>query len=124
EYRDELARAWFSLGLLFSIAKRPQEAQDADRRAREQFSESPAAQRYCDLGKWLGEAGHRSESERAFDRAAELAPDDSQVWFSRAYYHGMLGQHDRAIADYTKLIELDPTNSAAWNNRGVCYEIL
>src|SRR5206468_10167992 len=57
EYRDELARAWFSLGLLLSIAKRPQEAHDAERRARELFSESSAAQRYCDLGKWLGEAG-------------------------------------------------------------------
>jgi WD40 repeat protein/tetratricopeptide (TPR) repeat protein len=124
EYRDELARAWFSLGLLLSTAKRPQEAHDADRRARELFSESRAALRYCELGKWLGEAGHRSESERAYDRAVELAPDNSNVWFSRAYYYGAQGQHDRAIAVYTKLIELDPTNSAAWNNRGVCYENL
>ncbi len=31
------------------------------------------------------------------------------------------GDYDRAIADYTKVIEIDPRNAMAYHNRGVAY---
>jgi tetratricopeptide (TPR) repeat protein len=35
-----------------------------------------------------------------------------------------LHQYDKAIADNTKAIELDPTNAVAWNSRGFAYNEL
>ena len=40
----------------------------------------------------------------------------------RAYYK--LGQHHRAINDYTKAIQLDPDDALAYNNRGISYRNL
>src|SRR5262249_49329879 len=35
-----------------------------------------------------------------------------------------LHQSDKALADYSKAIELDPKNAAAWHNRGYAYKEL
>ena len=46
-------------------------------------------------------------------------------YFNRglAYYY-YLGQHQRAIQDYDKAIQLDPNDAKAYNNRGFAYHNL
>jgi serine/threonine protein kinase/tetratricopeptide (TPR) repeat protein len=56
--------------------------------------------------------------------AIELAPADEVPWRVRGGAYAKRGQLGKAIADYSKAIELKPNdhgNLAAWNNRGIAY---
>jgi tetratricopeptide (TPR) repeat protein len=77
-----------------------------------------------------------SEASRAKEEAAGGLAADPQASRAeitkrlvRAYinrgaaYHAR-GDDDRAIADYTKAIEIDPLFAAAYTKRGVAYETL
>jgi tetratricopeptide (TPR) repeat protein len=48
-------------------------------------------------------------------------PNDATAYHNRAVAYGANGEIDRAIADYTKAIELTPDNAAAYDNRGRAY---
>ena len=39
---------------------------------------------------------------------------------NRGYAYGKKGDYNRAIADYTQAIELNPNYVEAYNNRGAC----
>jgi tetratricopeptide (TPR) repeat protein len=52
------------------------------------------------------------------------AGNDPDVWFMRAFAYGALGQQDRAVADYSKLIDMNLYGGMVWNNRGVAYRAL
>jgi tetratricopeptide (TPR) repeat protein len=46
------------------------------------------------------------------------------VWadsYSRGNDYYRKGEYDRAIADYTKAIKLDPKHAFFYNNRGIAY---
>jgi tetratricopeptide (TPR) repeat protein len=49
------------------------------------------------------------------------APNDASAYHNRAVAFGLSGDIDRAIADYTKTIEIRPDNAAAYENRGRAY---
>ena len=42
----------------------------------------------------------------------------------RGVAYGELGQHQRAIEDYDKAIQLDPNEASLYNNRGIVYRNL
>ncbi|MGB5772260.1 MAG: tetratricopeptide repeat protein, partial [Crocosphaera sp.] len=44
-----------------------------------------------------------------------------QKFFESGYLHYNLSEYDKAIADYTKAIELNPNYAYAYNNRGLAY---
>ena len=44
---------------------------------------------------------------------------DTSFYFDRAYENAEKGNHLEAIADYTKVIEINPENSDAYINRGL-----
>ena len=44
--------------------------------------------------------------------------ETGDVYFDRAYDKAEKGDYYGAIADYTKVIEINPRNAAAYNNRG------
>ena len=46
---------------------------------------------------------------------------DAIAYYNRAVAYEMRDDTDRAIADYTKAIELAPDNAAAYDNRGRAY---
>ena len=46
------------------------------------------------------------------------------AYHNRGRSYDKLGQHQRAIEDYDKVIELDPNNAEAYNNRGSSYHSL
>jgi WD40 repeat protein/serine/threonine protein kinase/Flp pilus assembly protein TadD len=130
DYRRELARSACCLTLV-RPGGGPDPGQDGHRlEAPELFGKLPPddqrrlAHQLTDLGKSMLAAGRKEEAETAFSLAIDLKPDNSDVWFQRAYAHAAAGETEQAIADYSEVIKLDPSSSTAWNNRGVCHEIL
>ena len=43
------------------------------------------------------------------------------IYYNRGVAYGNLGQHNQAISDFTRAIELNPEFALAYNNRGVAY---
>src|SRR4030088_991426 len=48
-------------------------------------------------------------------------PTAATAYHNRAVAYELVGDIDRAIADYTKTIELAPEDAAAYDNRGRAY---
>jgi tetratricopeptide (TPR) repeat protein len=68
---------------------------------------------------------------KQWDQAAEdlrvavgLNPglNDARTWFELGYACGQAGRPKQALAAYARVIDLDPKNNAAWNNRGLLHE--
>ncbi|CAI7876927.1 unnamed protein product, partial [Closterium sp. NIES-53] len=53
--------------------------------------------------------------------ALEQAPKAGQILRQRASVLGILGRHKEAIADWTAVIEMDPNDAAARQERGAAY---
>ncbi|MBN1992836.1 MAG: tetratricopeptide repeat protein, partial [Anaerolineae bacterium] len=58
----------------------------------------------------------RDEAERY--TFAETLPRIALHYFATGLAHQSLKQYDKALADYTRAIELNPEDAAAYNNRG------
>ena len=58
------------------------------------------------------------------DEALNIEADHVDALMLRAENHRMLGQYQRARTDYARLIELDPMNLDAWNNKGFVERLL
>ena len=50
-------------------------------------------------------------------------PEQGGAWSIGAWL-GRLDDLDKALADFSKAIELDPKSAMAWNNRGLVYSKL
>ena len=67
---------------------------------------------------------HKEDFPAAFKDADQLVkfyPSTAKGYYLRAFVEDKLGQPDQAIADYSKAIELDPTNGEPRANRGIIY---
>ena len=53
-----------------------------------------------------------------------LKPRDAGLYFNRGIAHGSVGAHERALADYTEAIAIQPDLAVAYHNRGVELERL
>jgi tetratricopeptide (TPR) repeat protein len=47
--------------------------------------------------------------------------NEAFAYFNSGYAYGEKGDYDRAIADYTQAIRIDPNHAKAYNNRGAAY---
>ncbi|MFZ5828567.1 MAG: tetratricopeptide repeat protein [Planctomycetota bacterium] len=65
--------------------------------------------------------GNRHKAVEAYTRAIKLKPDLTSAYLSRAVALNELGQPEEALADFTKAIELDPTNSYPYEQRSHIY---
>ena len=54
----------------------------------------------------------------------ELAADDATAYRNRGLSYSDLDQHQRAIEDFDKAIQLDPGYAKAYYNRGLAYRRL
>ena len=80
---------------------------------------------------WLSETGvalfnleRIKEALVYLNNAADVEPDNSYRYSSRAYVKGALKDYEGAVLDYQKCIELDPDDSIAYNNLGLAQEQL
>jgi tetratricopeptide (TPR) repeat protein len=58
----------------------------------------------------------------ALGRQGAFPNELADLQFSTAFCHYLLGANDEAIADYDKVIRLDPKYAPAYNNRGIIYQ--
>ena len=63
-------------------------------------------------------AGRHEESLALRDELATGRPDDVKFLFYRGISHSLLDNNEAAIADYDRVIALDPTHNASYLNRG------
>ncbi len=52
---------------------------------------------------------------------AKDADEKSKIYYNRGANYGRKGEHDRALEDYSKAIELKPDYADAYHDRGVTY---
>jgi tetratricopeptide (TPR) repeat protein len=50
-----------------------------------------------------------------------IAPNDAEAYYNRGLAYQLKKEYDKAIADYTKAIEINPNDAEAYNNRGLAY---
>ena len=55
------------------------------------------------------------------DRKLSLNSSDQNARFKRGYLYGVIGCTNAALADLTKTIEIAPSQSGAFTERGLCY---
>jgi tetratricopeptide (TPR) repeat protein len=53
--------------------------------------------------------------------AAEATSMDSEAYINRGIAYKMMGDHDQAIANFSKALEINPRLAAAYVNRGRAY---
>jgi tetratricopeptide (TPR) repeat protein len=71
-----------------------------------------------------GECFQNKEPQLSIKGCSEIIqrdPNDVTAYHNRAIAYGLTGDIDRAIADYTKAIEIGPNNAAAYEHRGRAY---
>ena len=88
------------------------------------------------MGVDVGSSFHRAyksvadfEQKHSFQVPKDLAilltsktePDDAEVYNTRGLAYSESGEHDQAIEDFTKAIELKPECAEAYANRGTAY---
>lgn len=56
--------------------------------------------------------------------AIALNPGHCRAYYNRAYCHDRLSQFEEAVFDYSKALQVEPTNSTALHNRGSLFERL
>ena len=54
-------------------------------------------------------------------KSIKPTPNDAEVHYSYGLAYRKKGDHDRAIAEYTKVIALKPDHAGAYRNRGTAY---
>jgi len=95
--------AMTNLVLLYQLEDRPQAAAVWERRVAAYRDANPY------YHAWLGDeaqaAGDPRQALRHYDRAIELAPEDSQLLFARGRIHYTLGQLEAAEADMEQAID-------------------
>ena len=72
-----------------------------------------------------GRENQRDLASAYFNRglAYKAKSDLAMAYTIRGVAYGLKGDFDRAIADYTQAIQLDPKNAVSYNNRGAAYGI-
>ena len=58
---------------------------------------------------------------RDLDEAIRLEPRDPQGYNNRGTVHAEMGNHQKAIDDFSRALELDPGFASAHRNRGNAY---
>jgi tetratricopeptide (TPR) repeat protein/serine/threonine protein kinase len=80
------------------------------------------AQKYCDLAQQLRSDKRYEDAVEAYSRAIEVVSDYTLAWKGRGLIRqDILKQYNLAVTDWSKVIELEPSNAWAWNYRGCAY---
>jgi tetratricopeptide (TPR) repeat protein len=73
------------------------------------------------LGALLAEEWLDTEALTYLDRAIELAPDMWQAFYARGHAYTLFYEHERAIADYTAALQLNPSARTCRYERAAAY---
>jgi tetratricopeptide (TPR) repeat protein len=70
---------------------------------------------------WLYESKRYGESLEFLDAFIKKEPNRGEAYSNRGLAYAGLNQHERAIEDYNKAVELNPEGAEAYSNRGTVY---
>ena len=110
------ARAWFSVGYLYSEEDNWEAAIHAYDKALELKPDMGNV--YNNRGNAKNGLGQHEAALADYAKAIELKPDMAEAYYNRGNAKNGLGQHEAALADYAKAIELKPGLAEAYYNRG------
>lgn len=74
---------------------------------------------FYNLGVLQKQLGQDLAAMASFEKAAELAPDQPEVWNEIGLIYDEMGKLTVAETHYKKALDLDPDFAGAWNNWGV-----
>lgn len=87
---------------------------------------------YQELISYYDAHGSMSELDAFAEDMTKRNPDNAYFWYVKGYinqniyqkmdkYADKVPYFEKSVANYKKAVELDPTNTNAWNNLGLCY---
>ena len=116
------ARAWFSIGHLFSEQRKHKDAIKAYNQSIEVNENDETA--YNNRGVENYDLKQYDAAIADYDEALRLKPDYAEAYNNRGNANNALGQHEVAIADFEKAISLKPHLSEPYHNRGIAKQDL
>ena len=81
----------------------------------------PKLRRRITAGAGLRAEGRLRQGHRGLYRGHPARPEVAEAYYGRGCGYGEKGDYDKAIADYTEAIRLDPKFATAYYGRGVAY---
>ena len=113
---DLAARAWFSVGYLYSQEGEPEKAIPAYDKAI--YLRPDYAEAYNNRGASNGELGQYDAAITDLNEAIVLDPNDAEAYYNRGIVHFTSDEYESAYADFDEAIRLKPTHTEALINRG------
>jgi tetratricopeptide (TPR) repeat protein len=110
---------WITLGRSLLRAGRLERAAEVLKAACEREPHNPWANYYYGVCAYRQE--HYETAALAFSVCIGAAPHLAGCYYSRALALTALRQHDQAIHDYDRALQLDPEMAGAWLNRGMLH---
>ncbi|MGV1015562.1 MAG: hypothetical protein ACOYB4_11385 [Methyloceanibacter sp.] len=59
---------------------------------------------------------------KILDAAADIAPDDAEIWHQRAKVHALKQNHERALVDLRRTLNIDPKHYGAMDDLGAVLQ--
>ena len=116
------ARAWFSVGYLYSEEDNWKAVIDANTRAIRLKPDNAYA--YNNRGNAKNYLGQYQAALVDLDEAIRLKPDNAYAYNNRGITKKGLDQHEEALVDLDEAIRLKPDMASAYYNRGITKEDL
>ena len=115
---QNLAEAYFRLGLAYEALNKAQEAEETYKKAVEKFKKyletnKDDAEGHYDLGQTYAGLHLYSEAVREYRQAIHLKDDDADIYYDLGTALTKLAQYDEAAAAFSKSLEVDPENYRA-----------
>ena len=114
---DLAARAWFSVGYLFSLQEKREDAVAAYDQAL--LLQPELAEAYNNRGAEKSDLSRYEDAIVDYDQAIQLKPNYAEAYYNRGIAKGNLGRHEDAIVDYDQAIRLKQDLAKAYLNRGI-----
>ncbi len=76
------------------------------------------------FGNKVSRLGRYKEALASFDKAINISPESSLIWFLKGNELFYLGKFQQAIFSYDKAIEFKPSSHESWYNRGIALDNL
>lgn len=87
----------------------------------EKTKENPIENAYVCKARALDGLKRYNESEKLYDKAFELKPDDPSIWLMRGLSYAEQGMNEKAVRYYDKSFELNPMMEDAMLAKAMLY---
>jgi tetratricopeptide (TPR) repeat protein len=81
--------------------------------------QNPKTEYLSNLGVTLKQQGRLEEALKVFDKAAQLKPDEAELWKHLGSVLVLLGRHAEALLSYQRVLELNPHHWEAAYQSGI-----